>query len=102
MRVWPTQGPPRFKIARWSDNELVLFDEERRESWLVYPPRSRYDFLRRQTHDTTLVVHHPWAPYTPEAEHAIRLQEGCGQHGIECEAQEVIQAAIDTGFDPFR
>jgi hypothetical protein len=102
MRVWPAQGPPRFKIARWSDNELVLFDEERRESWLVYPPRSRYDFLRRQTHDTTLVVHHPWAPYTPEAEHAIRLQEGCGQHGIECEAQEVIQAAIDTGFDPFR
>jgi hypothetical protein len=67
MRVWPAQGPPRFKIARWSDNELVLFDEERRESWLVYPPRSRYDFLRRQTHDTTLVVHHPWAPYTPEA-----------------------------------
>ena len=102
MRVWPTHGPPRFKIARWTDNELVLFDEERRESWLVYPPRSRYEFLRRQTRDTTLVVCHAWAPYSPEVEHAIRLQEGCGQHGLECEAQEPTQAAIDTGFDPFR
>ncbi len=102
MRAWPPSGVPRFKIARWSENELVLFDEARRESWLVYPPRSRYEFVRRQTHDTTLVVYHPWAPYSREVEHAIRLQEGCGEHGMECEAQEALQAAIDTGFDPFR
>jgi hypothetical protein len=101
MRVWPLQGLPRFKIARWSDNELVLFDDERRESWLVYPPRSRYEFLRRQTRDTTLVVHHPWAAYSAETEHAVRLQEGCGQHGLECEAHEAVQAAIDLGFNPF-
>lgn len=101
MRAWPPVGPPRFKIARWSDNELVLFDEERRESWLVYPPRSRYEIARRQTRDTTLVVRHPWAPYSQETEHAVRLQQGCGEHGIACEAQEAIQAAVDTGFDPF-
>jgi hypothetical protein len=81
---------------------LVLFDEGRHESWLVYPPRSRYDFVRRQTADTTLLVHHPWALFSREVEHAIRLQEGCGQHGLDCEAQEALQAAIDTGFDPFR
>jgi hypothetical protein len=95
-------GPPRFKIARWSENELVLFDEERRESWLVYPPRSRYDFVRRQTRDTTIVVHHPWAPYGREVEHAVRLQEACGMHGIDCEAQEALQAALATGFNPFQ
>jgi len=102
VRAWPLQGPPRFKIARWSENELILFDEGKRESWLVYPPRSRYDFLRRPTPDTTLVIRHPWAPYSPQAEHAIRVREGCGEHGMECEAQEALQAAIDTGFDPFR
>ena len=72
--MWPPGGIPRFKIARWSDNELVLFDATRHESWLLYPPRSRYEFLRRQTADTTLVVHHPWAPYSRETEHAIRLR----------------------------
>jgi hypothetical protein len=102
MRTWPVQGPPRFKIARWSENELVLFDEQRRESWLVYPPRSRYEFLRRQTRDTTLIVYHPWAPYSREEEHAVRPKEGCGLHGLECAAQEALQAAIDSGFDPFR
>ena len=102
MRTWPPQGPPRFKIARFSDNELVLFDDARRESWLVYPPRSRYDFVRRRMRHTTLVVHHPWAPYSQQVEHAVRLQEGCGQHGMECAAQEAIQAAVDMGFDPFR
>jgi hypothetical protein len=101
MLAAPQGGVPRFKIARWSDNELVLFDDERRESWLVYPPRSRYEFLRRQTRDTTLVVHHPWAPYSREIEHAVRLQEGCGAHGMDCAAQEALQAAIDVGFDPF-
>lgn len=103
MRAWPPQGPPRFKIARWSDNELVLFDDRQHESWLVYPPRSRYEFvIRRQTRDTTLVVRHPWAAYSREEEHAVRLQEGCGQHGLDCAAQEALQAAIDLGFDPFR
>ena len=81
MREWPSRGLPRFKIARWSENELVLFDEAKRESWLVYPPRSGYGFLRRPTRDTTMVVHHPWAPYSREVEHAVRLQEGCGEHG---------------------
>ena len=101
MRVWPHQGLPRFKIGRFSDNEFVLFDDAQRESWLIYPPRSRYDFVRRRTRDTTLVVHHPWAPYSQQVEHAVRLQEGCGLHGLECAAQEAIQAAIDLGFDPF-
>jgi hypothetical protein len=102
VRTWPLQGLPRFKIARWSDNELVPFDEARRESWLLYPPRSRYEFLRRPTRDSTMVVCHPWAPYSMKEEHAIRVQTGCGEPGLACEAREAVQAAIETGFDPFR
>ena len=82
MRNWPSTGVPRFNIARWSENELVLFDESRRESWLIYPPRSRYEFLRRQTPDTTLVMHHPWAPYSREVEHAIRYKRGAPSTGL--------------------
>jgi hypothetical protein len=84
MRNWSSTGVPRFKIARWSDNELVQFDESRRESRLIYPPRSSYEFVRRQTRDTTLVTYHPWAPYSRETKHAVRLQEGCAQHGLAC------------------
>ncbi len=92
----------RFRIARWNDNELILFDDERQESWILYPPRSKYAFVRRLVADVLVVEHRPWSPYATVKEHTIRMQEGCTEHGMACEAQPVIQAAVDTGWDPFR
>jgi hypothetical protein len=94
---------PRFVIGRFSDNELVLFDEQRQESWIVYPPRSAYDFLpaRRPARTVTVVEHHPWAPFTKPRDHHVRVQDACLLHGLECTANEAVQAAVDLGFDPF-
>jgi hypothetical protein len=92
----------RFKIARYSDNELILFDEVERESWILYPPRSRYAFVKRLVGDVLIVEHRPWTPFRAAVEHTIRIQEGCTQHGMDCPAQPAIQAAVDAGWDPFR
>ena len=94
-------GVPRFDVARLIDNELVLFDRERRESWIVYPPRSAYEHLRRPTPDTVLVEHHPWAPYSEIVLHRVRTSVGCEEHGLECTANEAIQAGVDVGWNPF-
>jgi hypothetical protein len=96
-------GAPRFVIGRFSDNELVLFDEQRQESWIVYPPRSAYDFLpaRRPAQTVTVVEHHPWAPFTRPRDHHVRAQDACLLHGLECNANQAVQAAVDLGFDPF-
>ena len=96
-------GPPPFAIGRFSDNELVLFDEAKQESWIVYPPRSAYDFLpvRRPSKTITLVEHHPWAPLAVSTDHHLRPRDACLQHGLECPANAIIQAAVDLGFDPF-
>ncbi len=98
------QLPPamRFRIARWSDNELILFVEEKQESWMLYPPRSKYAFVKRLVSDVLVVEHKPWRPFVASEEHVVRMQEGCTEHGMECEAQSAIQAAIDAGWDPFR
>jgi len=100
----PKELPPamRFRVARWSDNELILFDDERQESWILYPPRSKYAFVKRLVPDVLIVEHRPWRPFVASAEHTIRMQEGCTEHGMECDAQLAIQAAVDAGFDPFR
>ena len=94
-------GLPRFDVARLTDNELVLFDRARSESWIVYPPRSAYDHLRRPTPDTVLVEHHPWAPYSDVALHPVRASVGCAEHGLDCTANAAIQAGVDVGWNPF-
>src|SRR5262249_53005850 len=55
-----SDAPRHFQVKRRTDNELILFVEERRESWIVYPPRSQYEFLERPNALTVLVEHHPW------------------------------------------
>jgi hypothetical protein len=99
----PSSPGLRFTVARYSDNELVLFDTAARESWIVYPPRSAYDFLhvRRPSKAVTLVEHHPWAPFSAVRDHHLRTQEGCLAHGLQCAAHEAIRAAVDVGFNPF-
>jgi hypothetical protein len=94
-------GRPSFDIARLTENELVLFDRERRESWIVYPPRSAYEHLRRPTPDTVLVEHHPWAPYSDVVLHPVRTSVGCEEHRLECTANAAIQAGADAGWNPF-
>ena len=96
-------GAPRFAIGRYSNNELVLFDETKQESWIIYPPRSEYDFLpkRRPAREITFVEHHPWAPFTLIRDHHLRVQDACLLHGLACPANEAVQAAVQLGFDPF-
>ncbi len=95
---------PKLTIGRYSDNELVLFDEAHQESWIIYPPRSAYDFLplRRASKSVTLVEHHPWAPFSVPRDHELQARDACATHGLECPANKAIQAAVELGFDPFR
>lgn len=97
-----TQEPPRrFEVARRTDNELILFVTDRRESWIIYPPRSQYEFLDRPTATTVLVEHHPWAPYTPITMHQVEASAGCHEHGLACGASAAIQAGVRGGWNPF-
>jgi hypothetical protein len=93
----------RFSVGRLSDNELILFDESAEESWIIYPPRSRYDFLgdRRPTISSTVVEFHPWAPMAATVDHQLNARDGCLTHSAACPAHAAIQAAVDLGFDPF-
>lgn len=91
----------RLRPARMNDNELVLFDNERRASWILYPPRSSYTFVQRPLPGILVVEHKPWNHTIPSKQHLIRPAEGCVEHGIACAAQEALQAAIATGWDPF-
>lgn len=91
----------RFTIGRLNDNELILFDEAAQESWIIYPPRSRYTFVFRPTSDSTVVEHHPWAPLSVITHHVVRPAEGCADHGVECGAYGAVKAAAETGWDPF-
>jgi hypothetical protein len=103
MHMAEGSAPPRFSIGRFSENELVLFDETKQESWIIYPPRSAYDFLpsRRSSSATTVVEHHPWAPFTVPRDHQLRAENACAVHGLACPANEAIEAAVQLGFDPF-
>jgi hypothetical protein len=93
--------PHGLAIARWNDNEVIFFDHERRESWIVYPPRTAYTFARRVMAGGTLVERRRWSAAGAGEEHVFTAAEGCAAHGIACTAQKAIQAAIDTGFNPF-
>ena len=97
-----TADPPRhFQVRRRNDNEFILFVEDRKESWIVYPPRSQYEFLERPTSQTVLVEHHPWAPYTPVVIHEVDASTGCREHGLSCGASAAIQAGIRADWNPF-
>jgi hypothetical protein len=93
----------KFTIGRWSENELILFLDEQQESWILYPPRSGYDFInkRRPPGQTAVVEHHPWAVFSRVEEHPVQPRDGCLLHGMDCSAHAAIQAAVDNGFDPF-
>jgi hypothetical protein len=95
------EPPRRFEVARRTDNELILFVTDRRESWIIYPPRSQYEFLDRPTATTVLVEHHPWAPYTPATMHQVEAATGCHEHGLACGANAAIQASVRGGWNPF-
>jgi hypothetical protein len=110
LRKEETPPPPRqqtrqpaFTLARRTNNELILFDEPGAESWIVYPPRSEYDFLaqRRRSPSSTLVEHHPWSTAVPSVDHVIDPRDGCLLHGLQCRAQLAITAAVRLGYDPF-
>ena len=106
LRTVQGSSPPelatQLAIGRMNDNELVFFREEARESWIIYPPRSRYEHVRRPTADSTVVEHHPWAPLSETYDHVVRPAEGCAEHGVECGAYGAIKAATQAGWDPFR
>ena len=95
---------PTFTVARRTDNELILFDEAASESWIVYPPRSGYEFLaaRRRSAASTVVEHHPWTAAVQPVDHVLDARDGCLLHGLTCRAQFAITAAVRTGYDPFR
>jgi hypothetical protein len=82
---------------------LILFDEDAAESWIVYPPRSAYEFLglRRRSARNTIVEHHPWSASIEAVDHLLDAREGCLLHGLKCRAQLAIAAAVRSGYDPF-
>jgi hypothetical protein len=92
----------RFDIGRMNDNELILFAEAERESWIIYPPRSLYAHVRRPTTDSTVVEHRSWQPFSEPAEHVVRAAEGCAEHGLDCGALAAITAASEAGWNPFK
>ena len=94
---------PSFTVARQTTNELILFDEAAAESWIVYPPRSEYEFLatRRRASTTTVVEHHPWTVSVAPVDHLVDARDGCLEHGLQCRAQLAITAAVRFGYDPF-
>lgn len=100
-RATEPEAPRRFEVKRRNDNELILFVSERRESWIVYPPRSQYDHLDRPDLATVLVEHHPWTPYTLIVIHEVDASSGCREHGLACGASAAIQAGVQVGWNPF-
>jgi len=101
VRRGPVAGYPELVIARWNDNELVFFDHERQESWIIYPPRTAYTFVRRVVAGGTLVERRRWKVAGAVEEHVFTAAEGCAAHGGWCAARRASQAAVDSGFSPF-
>ncbi|HEV8635206.1 MAG TPA: hypothetical protein VG370_13320 [Chloroflexota bacterium] len=91
----------KFRLARWSRSELILFDDAAGESWILYPPRSHYARRRLIVGDALVVEHRVWSGNRDPDQHVVRPTEGCVRHGLACGANEAIQAAVDAGFDPF-
>ncbi|MCX6021232.1 MAG: hypothetical protein NTZ05_05815 [Chloroflexi bacterium] len=91
----------RLRLVRMNDNEVVFFDHQRSESWLLYPPRSSYAFVTRPLPGILVIERKPWTNTLPSKQHLIRPVEGCVEHGIACAAQAALQAAVSAGWDPF-
>ena len=87
--------------VRVNDNELIFFDYAARESWILYPPRSRYLPEKRLLSGQTLVERRPWSVTAVVEQHVVSVAEGCAAHGINCEAQRAVQATVDVGWNPF-
>lgn len=100
-RRGPVASVPGLVIVRWNENELMFFDHERSETWIVFPPRTSYRFVRRVIAGGTLVERRRWAVVGGNEEHVFTASAGCAAHGVTCDAQRAIQAAIDSGFNPF-
>jgi hypothetical protein len=90
-------------VGRRTNNELILFDDEQRESWIVYPPRSAYAFLglRRSGPDVAVVEHHPWQPFAEPRDHLLDPRTACQTDGADCPARAAVEAAARLGYNPF-
>ena len=97
------QRQPTFIPARQTENELILFDTNAAESWIIYPPRSAYAFLapRRPDPRATIVEHHPWSAALAPIDHVVDPQSGCHEHGVRCQAQVAVARAVSLGYNPF-
>jgi hypothetical protein len=87
--------------VRANDNELILFDYAARESWILYPPRSRYLSEQRILSGQTLVERRPWSVHGQVEQHVVTVAAGCAAHGLDCAAQRAVQATADIGWNPF-
>jgi hypothetical protein len=94
---------PLFRLtpSRINDNELILFDQQARESWIIYPPRSAYDHVERADPGAAVVEHHPWAPLSEPVFHTLTPAEGCAEHGLECGASAALKAGAELGWNAF-
>ena len=65
--------------------------------------RSEYAFLatQRRSVGTTIVEHHPWSAALESVDHPLDARDGCLLHGLQCQAQLAIAAAVRAGYDPF-
>jgi hypothetical protein len=87
--------------VRANDNELIFFDNDARESWILYPPRSRYLSDKRILSGQTLVERRPWSISGSIEQHVVSAAAGCAAHGLDCRAQRAVQATADIGWNPF-
>jgi hypothetical protein len=94
---------PLFRLtpSRINDNELILFDQQARESWIIYPPRSAYDHVERADPGAAVVEHHPWAPLSEPVFHTLTPAQGCAEHGLECGAFAALKAGAELGWNAF-
>jgi hypothetical protein len=97
-----TFDPKALTIGRMNDNECILFDEPHRLSWIIYPPRSKYDFIHRPTVDSIIIELHPWEPMMESVLHSIRPTEGCASHGAHCIANRALTESVNRGWNPFQ
>ena len=91
-----------LRIARRTENECIYFDENHGASWIIYPPRSSYSFIRRSAPDVTVIEYRRWTPMTRSVYHQLTLLAGCAEHGAECPSTVPLSVAVKAGYDPFR
>ena len=95
-------GLPLLTPVRVNDNELIFFDYAARESWILYPPRSRYLSDKRLLAGQMLVERRRWTVSAQAEQHVVSAAAGCAAHGLDCAAQRAVQATADIGWNPFQ